>query len=128
MKSKVGRHYEVSVYGFGSYFNSSEIFKDIDLLILHGDTSVPSCDFAIDCKKRIMEQLPLAHISILSRGEEYELGFIETSNALHIGTINSLSAVSDTQRILDFVHSSRTPRTHTDQLANDVGNETIQGK
>ena len=77
------------VYGFGSYFETPETAKDIDLLILHESTAERSCEFALRCKTALLKSEPRAHITILSKAEEKQTGFIATANAQLVGTIQS---------------------------------------
>lgn len=77
------------VYGFGSYFETPETAKDIDLLILHESTDERSCKFALRCKAALLKSEPRADIRILSKAEEKQTGFIATAKARLVGTIHS---------------------------------------
>jgi hypothetical protein len=91
---------KVMVYGFGSAFAKAPKPTDIDLLILHETTKFPSCKFAILCKHAILRNLTEAHVTILSIGEEFSLKFIETSNAVFLGVINSSNIEMDAAALI----------------------------
>ena len=77
----------VIVYGFGSMFRNIAVANDIDLLIVHLDTDLVSCEFAIQCKRRLMERLICAHVTLLSASEEERFRFIASAQARRIGTV-----------------------------------------
>jgi len=96
----------VAVYGFGSFFNGISKYRDIDLLILHQSTSYESCQFSIWCKYYFVNKLFSAHITILSRLEEYQFSFIERSRAKILGFVFADTAQMDldiiNQKIIKF--------------------------
>ena len=77
----------VAVFGFGSFFLDKAARNDIDLLLIHEDTSAGSCAFASKCKKSLAQAVKSAHITVLSRNEEQDLNFIEVAKARPIWTI-----------------------------------------
>jgi len=85
--------HNVTVYGLGSAFAKTDAAKkfanDVDLLVMHDDTGPASCKLAIECKRRLIETVPHAHVTILSEGEEDFLQFIKTANATRIGTVRA---------------------------------------
>lgn len=70
------------VYGFGSYFKSSETFNDIDLLIVHESCDRDSCLNAIRLKREIIKRIENADVVMLSMTEEVCFNFIERSYAI----------------------------------------------
>ncbi|MCF1741460.1 hypothetical protein [Paradevosia shaoguanensis] len=78
-----------SIYGFGSAFAGKGGARDIDILIVHQSSDPASCRLAIACKRRLAERLPLAHVTMLSAPEEEHLKFIETANAMSVGTLRN---------------------------------------
>lgn len=86
---------KLSIHGFGSFFNNQSEFKDIDILIIHQCKSYQSCQFAIWCKKRLLELIPELDITILSEAEDRQLSFIEKSKAVLIGIIGSTTTLDD---------------------------------
>jgi hypothetical protein len=77
----------VEIFGFGSFFQNKKIPSDIDLLLLHQNTSEKSCHFVINCKSILILNLPHSDITILSKPEEAQNNFIQKANACHLGTI-----------------------------------------
>lgn len=73
------------IYGFGSFFNGSENFNDVDLLIIHGSNSYESCLNAIVLKLEILSRIANAHVTMLSKTEEYKFNFIEKAMAIPLG-------------------------------------------
>ncbi|WP_444924375.1 hypothetical protein ACJJH9_03855 [Microbulbifer sp. DLAB2-AF] len=73
-----------TLYGFGSYFNDSQSYNDIDLLIVHDSIDRKSCLNAISLKKHIAQEIRFADISILSKSAELEFDFIMKSKATFI--------------------------------------------
>jgi hypothetical protein len=90
----------VAIYGFGSFFNNSPEFQDIDILILHQSTSYESCQFSIWCKKYLLANVVSADITMLSKSEEHQFSFIEKSTARHLGNVYEKSAKNDLNIIL----------------------------
>jgi len=106
------------IYGFGSYFHSQRSFNDIDLLIVHEDVSVESCKRALMAKHFLSHNVSHSNITILSRMEEAQLGFLKIANAVLLSTFelsasgtefNSLIQKIKTYRSHRFVHSSPSP-------------------
>ena len=77
----------VTVYGFGSAFRNRTTANDVDLLIVHPNTTPASCQFAITCKQQLTELITCAHITMLSDSEEKHCQFIKTARAICLGTI-----------------------------------------
>ena len=88
------------IYGFGSFFNKSEQSKDIDILVIHKDTSYNSCKFAITCKRLIKSKVSNADVTLLSKVEENQLSFISKSNAVYLGEISNESLMGDLDAVL----------------------------
>jgi hypothetical protein len=93
----------VEVYGFGSFFKDQPRFNDIDVLILHQDVSVRSCQFAIRCKLRLVATVPSVDVTLLSKQEEGETDLIKTSGALLLGRIEARSFEQDVEAISEKV-------------------------
>ncbi len=91
---------EVSIYGFGSFFNKKAQYQDIDILILHQSTSYESCQFSLWCKRYLLANLSGADITVLSRSEERQLAFVEKSKAKCLGNVYKKSANNDLDEIL----------------------------
>lgn len=72
----------MKIYGFGSFFNGSEIFGDIDLLIIHSSNSYESCLDAIALKQEIVAHIDNADVTMLSKSEEFQFKFIEKTHAI----------------------------------------------
>jgi hypothetical protein len=70
------------IYGFGSYFKNLEEFRDIDILIVHGSNSHESCLKAISIKRAIFAVIDGIDVSMLSKSEEQQFGFIDKSQAI----------------------------------------------
>ncbi|WP_080965580.1 MULTISPECIES: hypothetical protein [Chromobacteriaceae] len=77
----------VVVYGFGSFFLNKAVSNDVDLLLVHEDISPDSCALAILCKKYLTQRVDKAHITILSKTEELDLGFVAKAQAHRISII-----------------------------------------
>jgi hypothetical protein len=90
----------VKVYGFGSFFKNPNEAHDIDLLLLHENSSEKSCQFAIACKIGFSSKLPRPHITLLSVAEEYQNNFIEKSNATLLGEIREQVFEADIASII----------------------------
>nr|WP_162623900.1 hypothetical protein [Paracoccus saliphilus] len=89
-----------SIFGFGSFFKEENAFNDVDLLIVHEDSSAASCRLAILCKKRLVELMDRAHVTMLSEKEEQQLDFIQKSGAVEIGQVVDLTAEAEIERIV----------------------------
>lgn len=74
------------IYGFGSFFNRSETFNDIDLLIVHSSNSYDSCLEAIVLKQEVLSRISNADITMLSKSEEIQFNFVENAKAFPLGT------------------------------------------
>ena len=97
----MSRHNElIHVYGFGSYFDESLDYGDIDLLIVHENLSVASCQSAIICKRKVIDLCPCAHITMLSVREEGSISFIARSRATILGSIFLGTLEFDIKRIV----------------------------
>lgn len=89
----------VVVYGFGSFFSNSPQSNDVDLLLVHEDTTVSSCALAIRCKQILLQVIDSAHITLLSKDEESELDFITRAQANPIGHIEQDQIVQHIESI-----------------------------
>lgn len=76
------------IYGFGSYFSESKLYRDIDILIVHDSSDYQSCMQAIKCKKLILKEIDKSDVSILSKSEELDFDFISKSRAVLLGEID----------------------------------------
>ncbi|EFE3929093.1 hypothetical protein CHZ71_003398 [Escherichia coli] len=74
------------IYGFGSFFNGSETFNDIDLLIVHSSNSYDSCLEAIALKREILSRISNADVTMLSKSEEIQFNFVENAKAFPLGS------------------------------------------
>lgn len=74
----------IKIYGFGSFFSGSEIFNDIDLLIVHKSNSYDSCLEAITLKREIQTHINNVDITMLSESEEFQFKFIEKASATYL--------------------------------------------
>ena len=97
---------EVIIYGLGSFFSRMTDFKDIDILILHRNTSYGSCQFSILCKKHFLFNIPAADITILSDSEERQFAFLEKSKAVYLGKVYEKSFENDLNAIYAKVSRS----------------------
>ncbi|TNB48193.1 hypothetical protein FF124_07600 [Martelella lutilitoris] len=95
------------IYGFGSAFTISDKARDIDLLIVHKSTDFASCLFAITCKQRLIASVFDAHITMLSENEEKHCDFIETAQALRLGTIFKDSFDTDLTNLVTALRELR---------------------
>jgi hypothetical protein len=77
----------VEIFGFGSFFRNKKVTSDIDLLLLHQNTSEKSCRFVINCKSILLMTVPHSDITILSKAEETQNNFIQKAGAHHLGRI-----------------------------------------
>jgi len=75
--------------------------NDIDLLIVHPDTDTASCQFAIVCKRRLSVSIDHVHITMLSDSEEQHCQFINTTQAVRLGTIQE-QYIDDDLRLLQI--------------------------
>lgn len=91
---------ELTIYGFGSYFNSSGNHNDIDLIIVHHTQDIYSCRFASRCKKFLAMNLVKPDITLLSRHEEQQMSFIAKSNACFLGLVRETDEKEDLLEIL----------------------------
>lgn len=101
-------HETLSLYGFGSYFTGEPLHNDIDLLIIHKNTTLASCQIAIACKRLLITKIINADIVILSKLEESANSFITTSKAKKIGNIRS-NTIEDDINII--IHREKIPNT-----------------
>lgn len=72
----------ISIYGFGSFFNGSGKFKDVDLLIIHDSNCYESCLEAISLKREILDNIDNTDVTMLSKSEEFQFKFIEKAYAI----------------------------------------------
>lgn len=97
------------VYGFGSAFAQngavSARANDIDLLIVHPDTDVAACKFAIFCKRRLTDFSTRADITMLSDVEERHCQFIKMSRAVCVGAIHEDQVERDLQAVCAVISS-----------------------
>jgi len=96
---------QVKIYGFGSFFNNKSNFHDIDILILHSNTSIDSCNFAKFCKDFIISNIPQSDITMLSEPEESNNSFIKKSRAYFIGEVLEQSANENLINILSYINN-----------------------
>jgi len=90
----------VTVYGFGSSFGKFAAALDVDLLVVHSSTDASSCDYAIQCKRHLAEQIGRAHVTMLSASENTQFEFIRRSRALDLGTLRKDHLEADLQSII----------------------------
>lgn len=90
----------LSVYGFGSYFNSKIGANDIDMLLVHNSRESSSIKFAISSKGLILSELLNADIVLLSLAEEKELDFINKSHAVFLAKISSANIKQDISKLV----------------------------
>lgn len=83
------------IFGFGSFFNGIEQFRDVDLLVVHENSSTLSCTLASRCKRRLLEEVKGAHVTMLSVDEEQQLDFVRRAKAIEIGIVSSHTIDSD---------------------------------
>ncbi|WP_153130805.1 hypothetical protein [Dechloromonas hortensis] len=100
----------IQVYGFGSFFDGSLSYGDIDLLIVHENLSAVSCRSAIMCKSEIINLYPCAHITILSVQEEESISFIAKSKATALGSICLETLDVDIEIIACAINSANAKR------------------
>jgi hypothetical protein len=98
-----------AIFGFGSFFKGKEQFRDVDLLIVHEDSSALSCGLAIKCKKHLIEEIQGAHITMLSRNEEQQLNFIRSTEAMEIGVVSATTAHADLNHIVSILRANACP-------------------
>jgi len=91
---------KVSVYGFGSFFNGYQKYRDMDILLVHQSSKTQSCRFAIQCKRFLLSSYSSADVTILSQSEEQQISFLERSGANKIGEINIQRKSSDLSEVL----------------------------
>lgn len=90
----------VDVYGFGSFFSESILFKDIDLLLVHTDRSKNSCIFAIECKRKFHVAIENLHITMLSKQAERSFLFLEKIQAQYLGRVEECARNENIEKIL----------------------------
>jgi len=93
----------LSVFGFGSFFNRETQPHDIDLLLMHRSTNFESCKFAIDCKSQLNSALPSADIVLLSQAEAEGLDFLKRAKAVKLGDLCSDSMDADVQALVGLL-------------------------
>jgi len=81
---------DAKLYGFGSHFQrGAQEPRDVDLLVLHRDTSAASIAFAIKLKSALCANVLNAHVVMLSEREERDITFIDRALAFELGEITS---------------------------------------
>lgn len=95
----------VDIYGFGTYFNGSGIYNDIDIVIVHNDRTRESCHRAIACKRELQRHLSNLHITMLSKQAEQSFGFLATAHAKHIGRIEGVATAESINEIIRKIHN-----------------------
>lgn len=99
---------EAGIYGFGSYFSNMRRYNDIDILIIHRDSSPESCQFAIKCKRYFVSNIDGINVTILSQREERQMSFIKISRSRCLGTVNEWCVESDLDKMLKKIRVART--------------------
>lgn len=99
----------VTVYGFGTYFGARENPSDIDLLVVHLSTTRQSCEFAICCKKLILQAFPNADVTLLSEQEADGSQFIVRSGALALTQVCSDLLREQMSTLFELIGSYRSP-------------------
>lgn len=94
----------VDIYGFGTYFNGSGIYNDIDIVIVHNDRTRESCCLAIACKRALQRLMSNLHITMLSKQAEQSFGFLATAHAKHIGRIEGAATAEGINEIIRKIH------------------------
>lgn len=92
---------QVTIFGFGSFFDGSSVYRDVDFLVLHNDSTVGSTSLAIACKKYLVERIDLAHVTMLSKQEERQLGFIHLARAVELANVRTSSIEEDVKSIVE---------------------------
>ena len=108
----------VDVYGFGTYFNGSGAYNDIDIVIVHNDRTQESCHRAIACKRALQCHLGNLHITMLSKQAEQSFGFLATAHAKHIGRIEGIATAEGINEIIKKIHSDLPPPGATREKSN----------
>lgn len=99
----------VKVYGFGSAFDANRTARDVDLLIVHDDTSISSCALAIQCKHQLKNGIRNAHVTMLSESEEANFQFVETARAFQIGLVLYGHLARDVEVLIGVIADRRQP-------------------
>ena len=89
----------IEVYGFGSFFRGDQIYRDIDILLIHEDLTPTSCEKVIKCKHELLKMHENAHITLLSREEEKSFAFILRSQSKYLGRVCNASLFQDIEKI-----------------------------
>lgn len=89
----------VKVFGFGSFFLRRADARDIDLLVVHENTSSASCRFALKCRRELARLVHDAHVTLLAESEEIEKGFVQKSQARLLGCIAESNLASDIEEL-----------------------------
>ena len=98
---------EIEVYGFGSYFHSINLYRDIDILIVHESENHKSYVKAIELKKNIQGKIKGVHVSILSRSAEDHFSFVSTSKAILLGIVDESDLTSSVKKIISIISTFR---------------------
>lgn len=93
----------IFVYGFGSYFSTSNAFNDIDLLIVHAYKSKESAKVAIEVKSRLLQSINHLDVTILSKSEEAKLGFSKTANAVLLSQFENSNVLVGVKNVLEEI-------------------------
>lgn len=99
----------LKVYGFGSFFACGDRPNDLDLLLLHRSTDAASCQFAVNCKTKIMLILPTADIVMLSESEADDHQFLMRSGAIALGELNSEALDAQVQALANRIRAANKP-------------------
>lgn len=97
----------LEVYGFGSAFYGHKTAEDVDLLIVHENTGIASCAFAIQCKQKLISGIPNAHVTMLSKSEEAKLYFVKIARAFRIGTVQDSYLQRDLEDLFGVIADRR---------------------
>lgn len=95
--------HSLTVYGFGSAFGDCAEVNDIDLMIVHSNSSPASCQLAIQCRRRILESVARAHVTMLSESEAEHFEVIKTSQAIKLGSMRNVNFDRDFSVLLSNI-------------------------
>lgn len=114
----------VEVYGFGSFFNGNIDYSDIDLLLVHDDRSKESCAHAIRCKRELKAILQNLHVTMLSKQAELSFSFTLTTQAKHLGRIDTFIDSRDIRKVAASIRAYSPPRTVIENEQNESAKRT----
>ena len=95
----------MKVYGFGSAFSNRKSASDVDILILHANSSIESCRSAIRLKKKLCEMMEELHLTMLSECEARHFRFLETSGAKLIAEVDHFFGDAECDEIISRLRS-----------------------